>query len=168
MFISYSVRKAILYSNKRNNDICKDYFVLTTNVDHQFFKAGFEEKRIFATQGDYGMIQCEKGCHQKIYDAEELFCRMDQERKDCLIPSDLVPKCPVCGGDMAMHLRCDQYFVEDEAWHEAAYRYGDFLEKWKAAKVFYWNWELDLTPRPSSGFRLKKWPRRIGTSCWSD
>ena len=107
----------------------KDYFVLTTNVDHQFFKAGFEEKRMFATQGDYGMIQCEQGCHQKIYDAEELFHRMDQGRKDCLIPSDLVPKCPVCGGDMAMHLRCDQYFVEDEAWHEAADRYGDFLGK---------------------------------------
>lgn len=107
----------------------KDYFVLTTNVDHQFQKAGFDSSRIFATQGDYGNIQCEKGCHQKIYDAEKLFRQMDQARKDCLIPSYMVPKCPVCGGNMTMHLRCDQYFVEDESWHEAAGRYADFLKK---------------------------------------
>lgn len=107
----------------------KHYFVLTTNVDHQFLKAGFDKDRIFATQGDYGMIQCEKGCHPKIYDAENLFRQMDQSRKDCLIPSYMVPKCPVCGGNMTMHLRCDQYFVEDENWNEAAKRYGDFLEK---------------------------------------
>lgn len=107
----------------------KDYFVLTTNVDHQFQKAGFEIERIFATQGDYGNIQCEKGCHQRIYDAEGIFRQMDEARRNCLIPSDMVPKCPVCGGNMAMHLRCDQYFVEDENWHEAAKRYSSFLEK---------------------------------------
>ena len=107
----------------------KDYFVLTTNVDHQFQKAGFQTNRIFATQGDYGNIQCEKGCHPKVYDAEDLFRRMDQARQDCLVPSAMVPKCPVCGGNMAMHLRCDQYFVEDEDWHEAAEHYMDFLKK---------------------------------------
>lgn len=107
----------------------KDYFVLTTNVDHQFQKAGFQKDRIFATQGDYGNIQCEKGCHPKVYDAEDLFRRMDQARQDCLVPSAMVPKCPVCGGNMAMHLRCDQYFVEDEDWHEAAEHYMDFLKK---------------------------------------
>ena len=113
----------------------KEYFVLTTNVDHQFYKAGFDEKRIFATQGDYGKIQCQKACHPKTYDAEELFHKMDEARKDCLIPSELVPKCPVCGGNMAMNLRCDNYFVEDEAWHEAADRYADFLEQNKDKKV---------------------------------
>ena len=118
-------------------DIVKDkeYFVLTTNVDHQFYKAGFDEKRIFATQGDYGKIQCQKGCHSKTYDAEELFRKMDEERRDCLIPSELVPKCPVCGGNMAMNLRCDNYFVEDEAWHQAADRYAGFLEQNKDKKV---------------------------------
>ena len=113
----------------------KEYFVLTTNVDHQFYKAGFDEKRIFATQGDYGKIQCQKACHQKTYDAKELFRKMDEARKDCLIPSELVPKCPVCGGNMAMNLRCDSYFVEDEEWHEAADRYADFLEQNKDKKV---------------------------------
>lgn len=107
----------------------KDYFVLTTNVDHQFQKAGFQAERIFATQGDYGNIQCEKGCHSKIYDAEDMFRQMEQARRDCLVPSYMVPKCPVCGGNMAMHLRCDQYFVEDENWHRAAGRYYDFLKK---------------------------------------
>lgn len=107
----------------------KDYFVLTTNVDHQFQKAGFAADRIFATQGDYGNIQCEKGCHPKIYDAEELFYQMHQARRDCLVPSYMVPKCPVCGGNMTMHLRSDQYFVEDENWYKAAGKYKDFLKK---------------------------------------
>ena len=113
----------------------KEYFVLTTNVDHQFYKAGFDEKRIFATQGDYGKIQCQKACHPKTYDAKDLFRKMDKARRDCLIPSELVPKCPVCGGNMAMNLRCDNYFVEDEAWHEAADRYADFMEQNKDKKV---------------------------------
>ena len=118
-------------------DIVKDkeYFVLTTNVDHQFYKAGFADERIFATQGDYGKIQCQRGCHPKTYDAKELFQKMDAARKDCLIPSELVPKCPVCGGNMAMNLRCDNYFVEDEAWQEAADRYADFLEQHQSEKV---------------------------------
>lgn len=113
----------------------KEYFVLTTNVDHQFYKAGFDEKRIFATQGDYGKIQCQKACHPKTYDAKDLFRKMDKARRDCLIPSELVPKCPVCGGNMAMNLRCDNYFMEDEAWHEAADRYAGFLEQNKDKKV---------------------------------
>lgn len=113
----------------------KEYFVLTTNVDHQFYKSGFDEKRIFATQGDYGEIQCEKGCHPKVYEGEELFYKMDEARKDCLIPSELVPHCPVCGGKMAMHLRSDQYFVEDEEWHGAADRYVEFLEQMKGKNV---------------------------------
>lgn len=107
----------------------KDYFVLTTNVDHQFQKAGFETDRIFATQGDYGNIQCEKGCHPKIYDAEDLFYEMHQARRGCLVPSYMVPKCPVCGGNMTMNLRSDQYFVEDENWYKAAGKYKDFLKK---------------------------------------
>lgn len=113
----------------------KEYFVLTTNVDHQFWKAGFSAERIFATQGDYGEIQCQRGCHDLVYDAEELFTQMDKARKDCMIPTELVPKCPVCGGKMAMHLRCDNYFVEDEKWHEAADRYADFLKSINGKKV---------------------------------
>lgn len=106
----------------------KDYFVLTTNVDHQFQNAGFDEKRMFATQGDYGLIQCAKGCHNKTYDATDIFKQMNQARKDCVIPTYMVPKCPVCGGKMAMNLRCDQYFVEDESWNKSANQYGEYLE----------------------------------------
>lgn len=113
----------------------REYFVLTTNVDHQFLKAGFDDSAVFATQGDYGLIQCRKACHNRTYDAQDLFLRMNRERKGCAIPSELVPKCPVCGGPMAMNLRCDQYFVEDEHWHEAAGRYGAFLERTKDKNV---------------------------------
>lgn len=106
----------------------KAYFVLTTNADHQFYKAAFGEERIFATQGDYGLIQCKRGCHQKVYDDIDIMTQMHLARKDCLVPSNMVPKCPVCGGPMNMNLRCDQYFVEDDAWHEAEARFGKFLD----------------------------------------
>ncbi len=112
----------------------KNYFVLTTNVDHQFYKSGFEAKRIFATQGDYGAIQCEKACHPKIYNAKKQFYEMDKARQNCMIPSYMVPKCPVCGGNMTMHLRSDNYFVEDENWHNMASHYIDFLEKMHGKK----------------------------------
>ncbi len=113
----------------------KPHFVLTTNVDHQFWKAGFEDASIFATQGDYGRIQCEKGCHEKTYDAISMFEQMNQARCDCNVPEYMVPKCPVCGGNMTMYLRCDQYFVEDEAWNRAAFHYREFLKVNKNKKV---------------------------------
>ena len=113
----------------------KEYFVLTTNVDHQFWKAGFENERIFATQGDYGKIQCQRGCHDKVYDAEDMFRQMNQARRNCMIPTYMVPKCPVCGGNMTMYLRCDSSFVEDEEWKEAADRYADFLNSIKGKNV---------------------------------
>lgn len=113
------------------HEIVKDkpYFVLTTNADHQFYKAGFGDNRIFATQGDYGYIQCLRGCHNKVYSDEEMMNQMNQARRNCMIPSYMIPKCPVCGGPMTMNLRCDQHFVEDDAWHEAEKHFGKFLKK---------------------------------------
>ena len=105
----------------------KQIFCLSTNADAQFEKAGLPKEQIFCTQGDYFHIQCAKGCHQKTYNAIDLFKHMDAVREDCLIPSDLVPKCPVCGGRMNMNLRIDNHFVEDEEWHEAEKHFGDFL-----------------------------------------
>ena len=105
----------------------KDYFVLTTNVDHQFQLAGFDKKRLFYTQGDYGLWQCSKVCHDKTYDNEKAVCQMVAEQKDLKIPSELIPKCPVCGLPMTMNLRCDNSFVQDEGWYAAANRYEDFL-----------------------------------------
>lgn len=111
----------------------KKHFVLTTNVDHQFRKAGFLDENLFATQGDYGKIQCVRACHPKTYDATALFKQMNRERSNCAVPSRLVPRCPVCGGPMVMNLRCDRYFVEDDHWNQAAGRYGAFLE-WAAGR----------------------------------
>ena len=107
----------------------KDYFVLTTNVDYQFYKAGFSHDRIFAVQGDYGKIQCAKGCHDKLYDNEELIIKMNDEQKDCKVPSHLVPKCPVCGGDMEVNVRKDAFFVQDDAWYAANEKYEKFYDK---------------------------------------
>ena len=106
----------------------KDYFVLTTNVDHQFQKAGFDKKRLFYTQGDYGLWQCSEPCHQKTYDNEETVRAMFEQQKDMRVPSELVPRCPICGKPMSMNLRADDTFVEDEGWHLAAERYEDFLQ----------------------------------------
>ena len=105
----------------------KDYFVITTNVDHCFQKAGFDKKRLFYTQGDYGLFQCSVPCHDKTYENEEIVRRMFEEQKDMRIPTELIPKCPVCGEPMTMNLRSDDKFVEDEGWHEAAARYENFL-----------------------------------------
>jgi NAD-dependent SIR2 family protein deacetylase len=91
----------------------KDYFVLTTNVDHQFQKAGFDKRRLFYTQGDYGLWQCSVPCHQKTYDNEETVRKMMELQADMRVPTELVPRCPVCGKPMTMNLRADDTFVED-------------------------------------------------------
>ncbi|MDY3250003.1 MAG: Sir2 silent information regulator family NAD-dependent deacetylase [Candidatus Choladocola sp.] len=107
----------------------KKVFVLSTNADAQFVKAGLSEEKIFCTQGDYFHIQCGRGCHNKTYDASELFHQMDRARKDCKIPSELVPKCPVCGGPMDMNLRKDHFFVQDSTWYEAEERFSAYLSE---------------------------------------
>ena len=107
----------------------KNIFVLSTNADGQFVKAGLPEEKIFCTQGDYFHIQCRRGCHNKIYDARKLFSQMNQARKDCKIPSYMVPKCPVCGGPMDMNLRKDGHFVQDEAWYHAEKLFSEYLSE---------------------------------------
>lgn len=115
----------------------KDYFVLTTNVDHQFQKAGFDKKRLFYTQGDYGLWQCTRPCHRKTYDNEETVRRMIAEQKDMKVPEALVPRCPICGRPMTMNLRSDDSFVQDEGWHAAAERYSEFLRRHKGLKTVF-------------------------------
>ena len=129
----------------------KDYFIITTNVDHQFQKAGFVKKRLFYTQGDYGLWQCSKPCHKRTYDNKDKIVKMvlaqgfsigedgelippmqengetDFSKLSMTVPSDLVPYCPVCGEPMSMNLRADNTFVEDEGWQEAADNYTRFL-----------------------------------------
>ena len=106
----------------------KDYFVLTTNVDHCFQKAGFDKERLFYTQGDYGLFQCSEPCHQKTYDNEKQIRAMWEFRNEMKIPSELVPHCPVCGKPMSMNLRADDTFVTDEGWSKAANQYETFLQ----------------------------------------
>ena len=115
----------------------KDYFVITTNVDHCFQKAGFDKQRLFYTQGDYGLFQCSVPCHDKTYDNEELIRKMVDEQKDMKIPSTLIPHCPVCGKTMTTNLRCDDTFVQDEGWDNACKRYEQFLQKHKNSRVLY-------------------------------
>lgn len=115
----------------------KDYFVLTTNVDHQFQLAGYDKKRLFYTQGDYGLWQCAKACHDKTYDNEEAVRKMVSGQRDLKIPSELVPKCPVCGAPMTMNLRCDDSFVQDEGWYAAASRYEDFIRRHEGQHVLF-------------------------------
>ncbi len=115
----------------------KDYFVLTTNVDHQFQKAGFDKKRLFYTQGDYGLFQCSKPCHDKTYDNEEIIKEMLKKQQDMKIPSELIPKCPVCGESMTMNLRSDDTFVQDKGWYQAAARYEDFIKRNHSAKILF-------------------------------
>ena len=107
----------------------KDYFVITTNVDGQFEKSGFDGGRIFAVQGDYAYLQCANGCHDKLYYNENLVREMARQTNDCRIPSELVPHCPVCGGKMDVHVRKDRHFVQDNQWYASYERYQNYMEK---------------------------------------
>lgn len=113
----------------------KDYFVLTTNVDHSFQKAGFDPSRLFYTQGDYGLFQCSLPCSQTTYENKHWIDRMLAEQKDMRIPSELIPRCPVCGRPMTMNLRSDDRFVEDPGWHKAAQRYSEFIRLHKGKRM---------------------------------
>ena len=113
----------------------RDYFVLTTNVDHQFQLAGFDKARLFYMQGDYGLWQCAKPCHQRTYDNEQAVRQMVSMQRNMRIPSELVPRCPVCGAPMTMNLRCDDTFVQDAGWYAAQRRYEDFLKTHENARI---------------------------------
>ena len=115
----------------------KDYFVITTNVDHCFQKAGFDKKRLFYTQGDYGLFQCSEPCCRETWDNEAVIRQMVAKQKDMKIPSALVPRCPHCGTPLTMNLRADGSFVEDEGWHEAAGRYANFLRTREGQKILF-------------------------------
>lgn len=115
----------------------KEYFVLTTNVDHCFQKAGFDKKRLFYTQGDYGLFQCSEPCCQETWDNEEQVRRMVAEQEDMRIPTGLIPRCPRCGKPATMNLRSDDLFVEDTGWHRAAQRYMDFLRQYGDKQILF-------------------------------
>lgn len=113
----------------------KEYFVLTTNVDHQFQLAGFDKQRLFYTQGDYGLWQCSEPCHQNTYDNEEAVRKMLVQQNNMRIPTELIPHCPKCGRPMTMNLRCDDTFVQDEGWYAAANRYQDFISRYRNSHI---------------------------------
>lgn len=115
----------------------KDYFVLTTNVDHQFQKAGFDKHRLFYMQGDYGLFQCSEPCHNTTYDNEKTVRQMIKKQTDMKIPTELIPQCPLCKKPMTMNLRADGTFVQDEGWYTAADRYGDFLRRHQNSKILF-------------------------------
>lgn len=115
----------------------KDYFVITTNVDHCFQKAGFDKKRLFYTQGDYGLFQCSEPCCQETFDNETVIQTMLEAQRGMRIPTELIPRCPHCGKPMTMNLRADDKFVEDEGWHMAAEHYSDFLRRHEGMGILF-------------------------------
>lgn len=125
------------YKKLLNLLINKDYFVITTNVDHQFQIPGFIKEKLFYTQGDYGLWQCSKPCHQKTYDNYETVVTMIKQQHDLKIPSSLIPYCPICNAPMTMNLRCDKTFVQDSGWYHAQERYYHFLNKHHYSKIVY-------------------------------
>lgn len=114
----------------------KDYFVITTNVDHCFQKAGFDKKRLFYTQGDYGLFQCSEPCCDETFENERMVRDMVEKQEEMKIPTELIPICPHCGKPLTMNLRSDDKFVEDEGWHQAARRYQSFLRTRKGKILF--------------------------------
>ena len=126
-----------VYENLLKFVIDKDYFVITTNVDHCFQKAGCDKKRLFYTQGDYGLFQCSEPCCQETFDNEAIVLEMLKQQKDMKIPTELLPVCLHCGKPLTMNLRSDDKFVEDEGWHKAAERYENFLRTRSGLKILF-------------------------------
>ena len=114
-----------------------DYFVITTNVDHCFQKIGFDKKRLFYTQGDYGLFQCSEPCCQETFDNEIVILEMVKRQENMKIPTELLPVCPHCGKPLTMNLRSDDKFVEDGGWHRAAERYENFLRTRQGQKILF-------------------------------
>lgn len=135
----------------------REFFVLTTNVDHQFQRASFPKNRLFYTQGDYGLWQCSKPCCTETHDNYATVKRMVEEQRDLRVPSELVPRCPHCGRPMSMNLRVDGTFVEDAGWHAAAQRYGNFLRKHEEGNVLYL--ELGVGSNTPSIIKYPFWHR---------
>lgn len=115
----------------------KDYFVITTNVDHCFQKAGFDKHRLFYTQGDYGLFQCSEPCCQETFENEDRVRKMMERQQDMRIPAELLPVCPHCGKPLTMNLRSDGRFVEDEGWRLAAERYSHFVRTRKDQRILF-------------------------------
>lgn len=113
----------------------KDYFVITTNVDHCFQRSGFDKKRLFYTQGDFGLFQCSVPCSPITYDNETIIREMALRQENMRIPSDLVPHCPRCGAPLTQNMRFDDTFVEDAGWHAAMNRYQDFIRRHRGMNV---------------------------------
>lgn len=114
----------------------RQYFIITTNVDGQFYKAGFNMEKIFAVQGDYAEMQCSRACHPVVYDNSETVKKILANTHELTIDPHLLPLCPVCGGAMDMHLRKDQFFIEDEHWIRMAFNYEHFLETYAHGHIF--------------------------------
>lgn len=125
----YNVKATETYKNLFKLVQNKNYFVITTNVDGQFLKTGFDKEKVFEVQGSLSKIQCAKACHHKLYDDLKLVAKMLKEEKDCKIPAHLVPSCPVCHGKMEVNLRKDEYFVEDNYWHNHSQAYENFVDE---------------------------------------
>ena len=125
----FDVGETEVYTKLRQLVEDKDYFILTTNVESQFPINGFDTNRIFATQGDYGLLQCSKPCHDKLYNNEKQVREWIAKTKDFKIPTELIPKCPICGSEMDINLRKDDTFVEDDAWRVMRKNYEDFLSR---------------------------------------
>ena len=133
----YNVPAGKPYTNLLKSVADKDYFVLTTNVDHQFQLAGFDKKRLFYTQGDYGLWQCSEPCCNETFDNESAVRAMVKQQQNMKIPDCLIPKCPHCGKPMAMNLRCDDRFVQDEGWYTAAERYEEFIRRHRNLHILF-------------------------------
>ncbi len=137
MINRYSQQNSKVHKELLNLVKDKNYFVITTNVDHLFQSNGFDKQRLFYTQGDYGLFQCSKACHQKTYDNQDLVIDMIKQQKEMKIPTDLIPYCPICKSLMVPNLRSDKYFVEDDGWHLASEKYNNFIRENQNTKIVY-------------------------------
>ena len=155
--LRYEAAPGQVYANLLDLVSGRDYFVITTNVDHRFQSSGFDKERLFYTQGDYGLLQCSAPCHDATYDNESWVREAVASQEGMRIPSELVPRCPRCGEEMTTNLRVDNRFVQDDGWMAAAGRYQDFLERTSSGRVLHL--ELGVGMNTPSIIKFPFWRR---------
>lgn len=113
----------------------KNYFVVTTNQDMQFHHL-FPDEKVGTIQGDNAYFQCRRPCHDGLYSSREIVERLYEKIKDCKIPSELIPRCPKCGGELEPWVR-GYTFLEGKKYKEQYKKWEDFLHNNLHKKILF-------------------------------
>lgn len=105
----------------------KYYFIVTSNGECHFERSGFAPEQIYEVEGTWLHMQCARPCHGTLYPVLELAEQMAAAQQAGRVPSDLVPRCPRCGGPMVIHMAAGPHLIPN---HGVQQRFQAFLDRY--------------------------------------